>query len=568
MRPALRAGVLITAILSLCAPAAAALTFVEAPGSPYGTTDQHFLPSGGRFLGGAVAGDFNGDGISDLAVVNATGLPAFSSGESVTVLLGHPNGELTMAPGSPIELYSGGMYASYGAIAAGDFTSEDKLDLAVVDNIHDTVSVLLGDGTGHFRPYGSPIHFSGAEPTSIAVGDFTENGIEDLAFASGGEVNVLLGDGSGGFAPAPKSPFAVGGYAMSVAAGDFNGDDLSDLAVTTTSDQVGIYLASGDGRFEQAPGSPLATGAGPGSILAANLAGNGPTDLAIANSASDNVTVLLGNGSGQFTPAAGSPFALPADAGGSPQSIAVGDFNGDDADLAVANFSGSADDVAILRGNGRGGFTNAVGSPFPANGNPGPLVVGDFNGDGRPDLAAVNSFEGLVTVLQNTTAGEPEEAPPVGETPRSEEAPLPPVKAPTGTLPSLAAPTEAQLRALIARELGPAGNWAKLQPSSVKASFEFEFKALAAGTAVVEWYALPDARQHAQNAHARPVLIASGRLTFSAASTKMMRIGFTRAGRRRWARAKQLELLARGSFTPTGRAPIVARRTVTLEKES
>ena len=245
-----------------------------------------------------------------------------------------------------------------------------------------------------FRLSGAPIPFSGEDPNVIAVGDFTGDGVEDLAFASGGSVNVLLGNGSGGFAPAPGSPFAVAGYARSVATGDFNRDGRSDLAVTTLANQVAIYLATGDGQFQEAEGSPLPPGEGSASIVATDLSGNGRTDLAIANEGSDNVTVLLGNGSGGFTPAEGSPFTVPAgpcsspSMPGMPQSIAAGDFSGKgNMDLAIANFNGSSDNVAILQGNGRGGFTNAIGSPFPANGNPRSVVVGDFNGDGRPDLA-------------------------------------------------------------------------------------------------------------------------------------------------------------------------------------
>lgn len=116
--------------------------------------------------------------------------------------------------------------------------------------------------------------------------------------------------------------------------------------------------------------------------------------------------MLLGDGSGGFAPAPGSPFAVPGGPDASPLtpglrgSIAAGDFNGDgNVDLAMANFNASSDDVAVLQGDGHGGFTNAAGSPFPANGNPRPLVVGDFNGDGLPDLAVVNAFQGVVTVL-------------------------------------------------------------------------------------------------------------------------------------------------------------------------
>jgi hypothetical protein len=89
---------------------------------------------------------------------------------------------------------------------------------------------------------------------------------------------------------------------------------------------------------------------------------------------------------------------------GLPSSIAVGDFTGDGIpDLALANGNGSSDNVAILQGDGSGGFTNAANSPFPANGNPTHVVVGDFNGDGQPDLAIANPFQGTVTELLNTT---------------------------------------------------------------------------------------------------------------------------------------------------------------------
>lgn len=580
-------GALVVTVLLACAPSSAvALTFAEAPGSPYLTTEKTFVPTGGGILGGAVAGDFTGNGISDLAVVNATGVPAFSSGESVTVLLGHPDGELTMAPGSPVELYSGGIYASDGAVAAGEFTDEGHLDLAVVDNIHDTISILLGDGTGRFRPSGAPIPFSGTEPNAIAVGDFTGDGVEDLAFAGGGEVNVLLGNGSGGFAPAPGSPFATSGYATSVATGDFNGDGRSDLAVTMSSDQVAIYLATGGGGFQEAEGSPLATDEGPNAIVAADLTGNGGTDLATTNERSGSTTVLLGNGSGGFLPAAGSPFAVPAGAGASPsspglpESIAAGDFDGNGTtDLAFANFNGGSSNVTVLQPEGCGAFTNAPGSPFPANGNPRSLVVGDFNGDGRPDLAAVNSFQGVVTVLLNTTEEAPEVRPPV---------PCPPSGAPTPTptAPPIAPPntnrvsppivdlptpaTRAQIVALIARQLGPPDDWARLlpslSPSARSVGFAFPFNAPEPGTVILDWYAAQRGHRQARDAHTRPIVLATGRLRFSAATTKTMRINFTKAGVRLWKRATQLRLIAKGTFTPIGMKPITAVGTFVLNK--
>ena len=103
--------------------------------------------------------------------------------------------------------------------------------------------------------------------------------------------------------------------------------------------------------------------------------------------------VLLGNGSGGFTQAPGSPLAV----GMAPASVVVGDFNGDGIqDLAVAKISNN---VAVLLGNGSGGFTPVPGSPFAAGTRPFGLVVGDFNGDGNQDLAMANLNGNNVTVF-------------------------------------------------------------------------------------------------------------------------------------------------------------------------
>jgi hypothetical protein len=152
---------------------------------------------------------------------------------------------------------------------------------------------------------------------------------------SAGQVTVLLGDGTGGLTPAPASPLAVGTQPYGIVSSDFDGDGNADLAVANSGGaSVSVLLGDGSGGFAGAPGSPVTGLSGPIGLAAADLDGDGTTDLAVANSTANTLSVLLGDGAGGFAPQAGSPYTV----GSGPRSVAVGDFDGDGApDLAVAN---------------------------------------------------------------------------------------------------------------------------------------------------------------------------------------------------------------------------------------
>ena len=108
--------------------------------------------------------------------------------------------------------------------------------------------------------------------------------------------------------------------------------------------------------FGAATGSPFAAGTSPRSLAIADINRDGKLDLVIANFTSNNVSILLGNGAGGFSPAAGSPFT----AGTGPTSVTIADFNGNGKlDVAVAN--SSSNDVTLLLGDGTGGFSPAAG---------------------------------------------------------------------------------------------------------------------------------------------------------------------------------------------------------------
>jgi hypothetical protein len=327
--------------------------------------------------------DFNGDGKADLL---------FSGGYTggyMTLLLGDGTGGFTDA-----NTFLVGTQALFVAVA--DFNADGKPDFAVVDATDGTVIVWLGLSGGFTLAPGSPNQV-GRFPTSIGVGDFNQDEIVDLAVTNSydGTVTILLGDGTGGFAPAAGSPITVGMNPFSVAVEDFNQDGIADLAVVNKGDgTVTILLGNGSGGFSPAPGSPIRVeGSQPQSIAVADLDGDGKFDLAIANGYDTTVTVLLGNGSGGFSQGPGSPFQ----AGIEPSSVAVADFNGDGKpDLVVENNDNT---VRVLLGTGTGAFMLSGGSPFPAGSGPNSLVVGDFNSDGRVDVVVADNSGGTLTLL-------------------------------------------------------------------------------------------------------------------------------------------------------------------------
>ena len=219
------------------------------------------------------------------------------------------------------------------SVAVADFRHNGILDLAKAGG--GNVSVQLGNGDGTFQP--AVNYATGDDSVSVAVGDFRHNGILDLAVANSGlrgtpSVSVLLGNGDGTFQPAAN--YAAGIRPESVAVGDFRDNGILDLAVANanrgaTSGYVSVLLGNGDGTFQPAVnyGAEFA----PVSVAVGVFRHNGILDLAVAN-AGGRLSVLLGNGDGTFQP------AVNYTVGQSPLSVAVGDFrNNGILDVVVAH---------------------------------------------------------------------------------------------------------------------------------------------------------------------------------------------------------------------------------------
>ena len=283
------------------------------------------------------------------------------------------------------------------SVGIGDFNSDGKRDLAIANFSSNNISILLGNGTGGFAPAATFI--AGTNPSSLAIADFNGDAKLDLAVTNAGSdnVSVLLGNGAGGFG-VPKN-FFVDANPSAVAVGDFNGDGKVDLVVANA-DTNNVSVLLGDGAAGFGATTNFLVGYTPLALVVGDFNGDGAKDIAVANffydDNGDNVSILLGNGAGRFT------RAPELYAGTNPSSIVAADFNGDGrVDLAVVNTASY--DVSIFLGNGTGTFMDQI--VFDVEVSPGSITTGDFNSDGKIDLAVANGGSNNVSVLQGNGAG-------------------------------------------------------------------------------------------------------------------------------------------------------------------
>ena len=331
-------------------------------------------------------GDFNGDAQLDFAFYS-------HDSTSITVWLGRSNGTFRTQMMSSVE------YNTYVTnIAAADFNHDGQLDLALVDTFVGCVSIFIGNGDGTFQTFVVLSTGTGSDPKEISVADCNGDNCFDVAVINHytNNVGVFLGYCNGSFSA--QTTFYTDRYSSpgSLAVSDFNTDSYLDIAVLShVNRNIGVLLGYGNRSFQTAKTSFTGGGFSPDNIVVGDFNGDALPDVAVSFRSAHAIGIMFGYGNGSFS--AKKKFFI--ESAGNISPVVVSDFNGDaHMDLAVGH--GGLYGLSVLVGDGNGNFDiQTILSTESYTFIPG-FAVGDINGDGYQDIVGIkSSFDGVSILL-------------------------------------------------------------------------------------------------------------------------------------------------------------------------
>ena len=311
--------------------------------------------------------DMNNDGLDDVF--------ASCQGNGIQVWLSNGDGTLTNSATVAT--------ADARQIATGDFNGDGSMDGAVSFNGSNSpgLGVYLGNGDGTLQ---SILGFTTSTTLKtsgfLARADFNRDGIHDLVLRNSGDIDQYRGTGDA----SGLNAFNLGAYAVNngraAAPEDFNGDGFPDLAVVTSFSESEVHLNDGAGSMTPATSVDCGGGGFTEDVTAGDYNNDGFMDYACIQSAGPRAKVILGTGDGTFN---GQPDITLA---GGTEGMTTADFNGDgNLDFAVDDQTG--DQIGVYLGNGDGSMRAVVNYSPGAIPNSGDVRLGDFNADGKADLA-------------------------------------------------------------------------------------------------------------------------------------------------------------------------------------
>ena len=326
---------------------------------------------------GAHGGDINGDGYSDITVINEIS-------DDVRVFLNDGAG---VYDSFTVYSFVGGGVPSPNEGA--DFDSDGKMDMAVGASQSNNVRVILNDGSGGFQT--ASYYTTGNNNRGVAILDLNGDGRDDIATTARGasKVYTLLNNGDGTFASATQIETGGNGE-FSCASGDANNDGILDLFVGAQTSSL-MILMLGDGNGNLVPTTIVSSGGETWMLATGDVNLDGNIDVVSANSGSNNASVIFGDGLGGLsapvtytTP----PFALAID---------LGDIDGDgDLEMVVSTYGGG--EYRVFENDGSGNYIDP--QDYPAVTAASCITLHDRNRDGIMDMTGIDEIADVMILFE------------------------------------------------------------------------------------------------------------------------------------------------------------------------